>query len=571
MLSELLIENFAIIDELLLRFESGFTVLTGETGAGKSIIVDALQAALGARVTSEVVRSGARFAAIEAIFDLTDAGVGPTLGLLDQHGIATGDTIILRREISASGRGTARINGRAVPNAVLIAVGDGLVDIHGQSDHLSILRRDRQLEILDRFGDLLSRRSAVTEAIRHFTRLQQSLVELAGSQRSAEQRLDLLRFQASEIAAARVQANEETELETVRNRLANAEKLAALAASAYEALVAGNGTALDQMQTAATSLRELIHIDPNLASLVERLQTMLYEAEDIGQELRRYRDQMEFEPARLDEAEERLALLQRLKRKYGATLPEVIAFGRQVQRELEDVETLDERLSALGHEVAAARQQAGILAHELSQARGVAAARLTAEMRVALHGLGLPATDFSVDLCKVEDENGLPSPTDEASYAFAAHGVDAINYLVSFNAGEPPRSLEKVASGGETSRFLLALRGVLSRADGTPTLVFDEVDVGVGGKAGTAVGERLRELALRHQVLSVSHLPQVAALADHHLAVLKASTHGRSTVDVRALQASERVDEIAEMMSGTSTEAARRNAEELLAAAERRS
>jgi DNA repair protein RecN (Recombination protein N) len=569
MLSELLIENFAIVEKLLLRFDSGFTVLTGETGAGKSIIVDALQAALGSKVSSDAVRSEARLATIEAIFVPSEAESALLRDALAAQGhtddIWDGESLILRREIGSTGRSTSRINGRAVPNALLAAVGDTLVDIHGQSDHLSILHRDRQLEVLDNFGGLLEMRQSVRDAIREHSRARQALQELAGSRRAAEQRLDLLRFQVQEIMSAKLNPDEEPELEAVRNRLANAEKLTALAGSAYEALTAGSGTALDQLQIATSGLRDLAHIDPGQASLDERLRAALYEVEDIGHELRQYRDRIEYDPSRLDEVEERLSLLQRLKRKYGANLDDVIAFGEQVRGELEEVETLDDRLTELEESAAEAERMARSRAQALSLARCAAAQTLTSALREALQGLGLKRTDFSAELSQISDGTGSAEDGDAANYVFNANGFDTVSFLVSFNPGEPPRPLEKVSSGGETSRFLLALRGVLSQADRTPTLVFDEIDVGVGGRAGAVVGERLRELARRHQVLSVTHLPQVAALAVHHLVVMKAFSKGRTTVDVRALEATDRVNEIAEMMSGTGTEAARRSAEELLA------
>src|SRR5947209_3810777 len=348
MLSELSIENFAIIDRLLLRFSPGFTVLTGETGAGKSIIIDALQTALGARVGADVVRGDARFAAVEAVFDRSAAdGDDPLATILKENGIEDEGSLIVRREINPSGRNTARINGRAVPLSVLSSIGSLLVDIHGQSDHLSILRRDRQLEVLDRYGDLLSLRAQVAGAIKEYARLQESLDTLQAGQREAAQRLDLLRFQVQEIESAQLEAGEDEELEIERNRLNNAERLTGLATSIYEGLHGESGGTLDGIYAAVATARELSVIDAAVTGLAERLEAVQYELEDIAQEMRHYRDAVEYDPQRLDEIETRLDLLTRLRRKYGATTAEVIAFGKRARAEMEDVENLDERLESL--------------------------------------------------------------------------------------------------------------------------------------------------------------------------------------------------------------------------------
>jgi DNA repair protein RecN (Recombination protein N) len=566
MLTELTIEDFAIIDRLLLRLEPGFTVLTGETGAGKSIIIDALQAALGAKVPGDVVRSGAKAASVEAIFELSDEEREALGHLLDEYGAADDDVLIFRREVSAAGRATARLNGRAVPASVLSQAGAALVDIHGQSEHLSVLRRDRQLDILDRYGGLMPLRGDVAEAVHRLSGLRRQLREVTSGQREAEQRLDLLRFQAGEIEAAQLRPGEEEELGVERNLLVNAERLTSLASTAYDALQAGPAPAVDSVGDAVTASRDLAAIDPELAGISERLQSAQFEIEDIAGELRRYRDTVEYDPQRLEAIEERLDLLMRLRRKYGPTLEDVIAFGAEVQSQLHDVENLDERISALEQDTHEAERSSAGLAGRLSQERASAAAELTGAMAEALQGLGLKGTSFDVQIEREESPDGLPIGED-GPVAYTSTGIDQVTFLVSFNPGEPLRPLERVASGGETSRFLLALKSVLAGADRIPTLVFDEVDVGVGGRRAMDVGQRMRSLATSHQVLTITHMPQIAALADQHLTVLKAVRHGRTTVDVRALERGERVTEIAEMMSGTGSEAARRNAEELLESA----
>ena len=570
MLLELSIDNFAIIDHLHVRFSSGLTVLTGETGAGKSIIIDALQIALGMRAAGDLVRGDARLAAVEALFEWPEGDESdPLNAILSDAGIEEDSCLILRREISPSGRSTARVNGHAVPLSVLSAIGDLLVDIHGQSEHLSILRRDRQLDVLDAYGRLKPLRLQVTEAVKEYAGLQRSLEELSSSQRDAEQRLDLLRFQVDEIQSASLRPEEEEELQTERNLLVNAERLTQLSGAVCESLQGEAGAALDAIHRGMTSLRELVAIDPALSSLHDRLETAQYEVQDIAQEMRQYRDRVEYDPQRLDGIEDRLDHLNRLKRKYGASLPEVIAFGERARAEMEAVENLDERLASLTVQVGQAESRAAALAEDLSLARRQAAVALAQAMRDALGGLGLRSADFQVEVTQTPSPDGLPLSASGERYAYSQSGIDRVSFVVSFNPGEPLRPLDKVASGGETSRFLLALKSVLAEADGTPTLIFDEVDVGVGARAGMAVGERMRRLSQEHQVISITHLPQIAALADHHLSVTKSTANGHTGVTVRTLDSPQRVLEIAEMMSGSGTEAARRNARELLEAAQR--
>ncbi len=565
MLSQLRVDDFAIIDHLLVRFEPGFTVLTGETGAGKSIIVDALQAALGARMGASSVRTGAAFASVEAVFDLPEReGESDLAVTLREYGIEHEPQLILRREITGAGRGTSRINGRAVPLSVLASVGGELVDIHGQSEHLSVLRRDRQLQVLDLYGGLVEQRTAVTQALRAYVQARADLEALVAGRREAERRLDLLRFQVNEIESAELRSDEEELLAADRSRLANAERLQILARAAYDAV---SDQALEALASGAAAMIELAAIDPALSSLHERFQSTTYELEDVAQELRRYGDTVESDPERLAAIENRLDSITRLKRKYGATVTEVIQFGVDVRAEMEEVVNLEDRIAEAERHVDETESHAGSLAEALSAARRGTAQRFTAAMSTALRGLGLKSTGFEAELGQALSDDGLFLPERGERVAYTSSGVDTVVFLVSFNPGEPLRPLDKVASGGETSRFLLALKSVLADADRTPTLVFDEVDVGIGGRHGTVVGERLRALALSHQVLSITHLPQVAARGDQHLSVSKTVHQGRTTVQVRTLDAADRVVEIAEMMSGTGTETARRNAAELLEAA----
>ncbi|MGH2448347.1 MAG: DNA repair protein RecN [Chloroflexota bacterium] len=560
MLTELTIDNFAIIGHLQVRVEEGFTVVTGETGAGKSILVDALQAVLGGRTSSDAIRAGASNGAIEAIFELPDGF--PERELLSQQGIEHDGTLILRRDFGASGRSTARINGRAIPLATLASLGAGLVDIHGQSNHLSMLKRDAQLDALDRYGDLLESRERTANALRAFSRGRDELRRLREGRREAEQRLDLLRFQHAEIQGAALSAAEDEELLAERSLLLSVEKRSLLATQAIDELGREVGGAVEAVYRAATAAAELAAIDPDQSQLAERVEGAHLELEDMLQDLRRYQDTIQIDPGRLEAVEERLDHIARLKRKYGATLSEVIDFGEEVARELEVLGNPEERLDVLAGEVERQAQEAGQLLAQLSAARRDAARQMEMAMGHALQGLGLRHTAFEIDIQQMDAEHGIELP-DGRRVAFTNSGADHVTFLVSFNPGEPPRPLDKVASGGETSRFMLALRSVLARVDRVPTLIFDEVDVGVGGRDGGVVGERLRGLSADHQVISISHLAQVAVQAGHHLHVSKEIIEERTDVQARYLDERERISEMAKMMSGTETEAARRIAREL--------
>ncbi|GAC1401115.1 MAG: DNA repair protein RecN [Chloroflexota bacterium] len=570
MLTELTIENFAIIERLQIRCSGGLTVLTGETGAGKSIIIDALQAALGARVPSGSVRDNAEVAFVEAVFQMPSSSHESSLhSLLDAQGIPADDNLILRREISRTGRSVARLNGRAVPLSVMASAGSLLVDIHGQSDHLSILRQDKQLEVLDRYGHVSHVQSRVADSVREYERLRRRRNDVARGQLDAEQRLNLLRFQVDEIEGADLRFGEEEELLEERTRLMNGERLTLLSESASEALIGDTGSADDALGRSVSFTRELSALDNSLSDLHERLQATAYEIQDIAYEVRKYRDAIEVDPVRLTVVEERLQTIARLKRKYGPDIGDVIQFGVDAKVALTEILTSDERLSELERSVEEAASHAASLALQLSGERAAAAQKMMKVMRVALEGLGLKGTEFIVTVSQVDSRDGLPLDSSGRCVSYDASGIDTIAYLVSFNPGEQPKPMERVASGGETSRFLLALKSVLAEADQIPTLVFDEVDVGVGARNGMVVGERLRLLSQTHQVLSITHLPQIAAVADQHITVAKEIQSGRTVVSVRTLEKQDRVIELAAMMGGTGTETGRKTAEELLESASR--
>jgi DNA repair protein RecN (Recombination protein N) len=554
MLLDLEIRDFAIIDELRIQFGAGLNALTGETGAGKSIIIDALGAVLGERVSSDMVRSGARTSYVDARFDLDGLLSGPAVGaLLDEHGIeAAGGELILSREIQTSGRSNARINGRTVTAALLGSLGQLLVDIHGQSDHLSLLRPAAQLAILDRYAQLDSERGAVAELVREWRAVRARLDAVDSGARDRAQRLDLLRFQTEEIATAALRPGEERELETERSRLSNAERLAQLVAVAA-GLAGGDEvsdtSAADALRTAGRSLGDAAALDASLDQLLERLTETALLVDEIALELRDYLGEIEANPERLEIVQERLEMVRQLKRKYGGTIDEVLAYADEAQRELEELGGSEHDESALRARVNELESRVVVAAASLSEQRKAAAARLATDASTAAADLNLGSMMFDIAV--------RPKP---GAVAFDETGADQVEFMFAPNSGEVSKSLARVASGGETARMMLALKSVLADSDHTPTLVFDEVDVGIGGRSGQMVGQKLHQLASGHQVIVITHLPQIAAVAEHHFKIKKESRNGRTISRVVLLESADRIDEIASMIDGEPPSATSRKA-----------
>ena len=538
MLAELAIRDFAIIDELRIPFDDGLNALTGETGAGKSIIIDALGAVLGERIGSEVVRTGARSARVEAVFDLkasTPSGLAERcadLGLDLDDG-----TLILSRDIAQNGRSTGRINGTTVTMAVLGQIGARLIDIHGQSDHLKLLKTSEQLDALDSFAGVGDLRASVIELVRELSSLRSRRRQLRASERDREQRIDLLRYQVDEITAAMLEPGEDERLQQERNVLGNAERLVLDASAALNALESedGNGAA-SLFRLASTSVADLVAIDTAAGGLAERTSEIVILAEELASDLRRYVDAIEANPARLAAVEERLDLITRLKRKYGATIDEVIAYGESASSELLQLTEGEQSDEALAAQVAELAEKLKPLLCELAERRTEAAGRLQGAINGAISELGMGSATVQIAISQE------PEPTET--------GLDRIEFLFSPNAGESPKPLARIASGGETARLMLALKSVLAADDETPTLVFDEVDVGVGARSGQVVGEKLWSLSGRHQVIVISHLAQIAAFAGTHFMIEKDVVEGRTVSSVNRLEGGRRFDELAEMIDG---------------------
>jgi DNA repair protein RecN (Recombination protein N) len=565
MLSELTIVDFAIIDRLRLQLAPGFNVLTGETGAGKSIIIDAVSVLLGGKADSDLVRADCDRALIEGAFELPNSLELRTL--LNDNDLGNEDDpdrLWLAREIRSGGRSTARVNGRAVPSSLLRDVGELLIDIHGQSEHLSLLRPREHVNLLDRYADTWEQRTQLAALVSQWRVVRKELGELLKSEAELARRVDMLKFQIDEIRSAKFKLNEDEELAIEQKRLANAETLAALADDVYTALYEGDGetpAALDALAQAQKAVTGLAKIDPQFVEHVTTIDAVIAQIDDLAHEVRRYRESIEYSPKRLDAVEERLDLIKRLKRKYGGTLVEVAAFADRAEQELGTLEHSGERIAELREEEDRLLHEIGRAGTDLSAARKAAAQQLSAAIEAELNDLRMEGAHFAVDVKWEADENGAYA--DGERVAFDATGLDRVEFLVAPNVGEGLKPLVKIASGGETSRLMLALKTVLSRADQTPTLIFDEIDQGIGGRVGSTVGQKLWGLSHNHQVVCITHLPQLAGYGDAHFKVEKHSDGERTVTQVAQLDEKARVEELSQML-GASGDGAVKSAKEIL-------
>lgn len=568
-LAELTIRDFAIIDSLRIEWEPGLNVLTGETGAGKSIIIDALGAVLGDRMDPTWIRAGADRAWVEAVFC---GGALPdgVMEHLEESGAAPeDDQLVLSRDVSA-GRSVSRINARTVPLALTQQLAERLVDLHSQASHLSLTRPREHLGILDRFAGLERLRAAMEVRARALLDVRREAAHLEEMNRQGRREEALLRHEVSEIDAAGVRIDEEQELEVQRARLKNALRLRQLAEGAYAALRGRENRrgAIDLLEQAVGILGELAALDPGAVLPVERLADAIDAGDELARVLRRYADGVEEDPAALDAIEERLLALADLKRKYGSTLADVLIYRESARQRLEAIEHHEERMAELLDREAQLRREAEAIAEQLSRERRVAASRLEQAVDRELAELGMGGAHLSVAFSFRPDPSGLQLGETGERRAFDATGADQVEFLIATNPGEPPRPLARIASGGELARVMLALKSVLSEADEIPVLIFDELDQGVGGRMGHVIGEKLWRLARRHQVLCITHLPQVAAYADAHYLVTKTQVGARTATAVTRLSERERVEELSAMLGGANAgRAARDGAEELLARA----
>lgn len=557
MIVELSIRNLAVIEQVQVSFRQGFHALTGETGAGKSMVIDALTLLVGGRGSSDLIRHGASKAEIEAMFDLPEDH--PVWDTLLRLGIEASpeEPLIIRREITAQGKSVSRINGQLVNLTMLREVGEWLINIHGQHEHQSLLKTEHHLEWLDMIDEqsITPLKEAYAEHYTAYMEALKELQELERMNREALQMLDLYTFQLEEIDAARLESGEDEWLEDEKRRLANAEKLMQSAASAYDALY-GNGQGLDLLSKAVKNVEDIAAIDPEpLRPLLEQLQEAYYQIEDAAYQIRDYRDGIEFSPERLDQIEERLDLIANLKRKYGSTIEEILDYAEKIRAQIETMTNKDERIRELEALLEQRRPLLVAAAEKLSEARRAAGDRLAREIERQLDDLHMSNTKFHVELKR---------KTEEAD-AFGPDGYDQAEFLIAPNPGEPLRPLARIASGGELSRIMLALKTIFARIDKVPVLVFDEVDTGVSGRAAQAIAEKLSELARSCQVFAVTHLPQVASMGDEHYSISKELEDGRTYTKVDRLDTEGRVMEIARLMGGEQiTDAVIQHAREML-------
>lgn len=558
MLIEIAVTDFAIIASTRMEFGPGMHVLTGETGAGKSILLDALGLVLGDRASADVVRTGARRARIEALFDLSDAPQERIRTLLEEHGVEPdGDQLVMTREIQAGGRSIARINGQIVTVGLLGEIGGMLVDIHGQSDHFAIRRKDEQRRILDRYAGLESLVAEVREQVDAVQSVRSRLASLTTGERERAQRRDLLEYQVQEIDEAALQPGEDEVLVQEQRVLGNAEMIREEVLRTLT-LLSGADVADDGMDVASAlrlaeqGIQRVAEIDQAISPLAERVSELAILADDLGRDLRAYLDAVDVDEERLAEVEERLELIRTLKRKYGSSIEEVIAYGEDARRELESLSGDEFDTDALQARLIGLEKRLAELVVTLSTERQRAAERLSAEIEESIASLRMGNGVVRIEVRQVDDPRGLSVTLDgeTRSVHFDRTGIDDVEILVAPNRGEVPKPLGRIASGGETARIMLAFKSVLSEHDATPTLVFDEIDVGVGGRTGQVVGERLRDLAERHQVIVITHLPQIAAMAHRHAKISKAEQGDRVVSVVADLHDGEVEHEIAAMLDG---------------------
>ena len=574
MLIELRLENYAVIDNAAVEFASGLNLLTGETGAGKSILIDALALLLGDKASSEVIRTGAERAVVSAVFECAGASGDEVGKILERNGLDESEdgSLIVRREISAAGKGRVFVNNQAATVAVLRQFAPHLATIHAQNESLLSFDAAARLELLDGFAG--SQIAPVSEAYEAWKQIRVRIEELEQGEQDRLRLVDLWMFQKREIEEAKLQPGEDERLETEKRVLANAEKIYNAAMQAFDLLYEGDGSTSASLRSAQKQIAELARYEPKFQEAHAALETARISVEDVGATVRDYAGGIQASPEHLAEVEDRLASLDRLKRKYGPTLDHVISFGADVARKLSEIENKDEILRELRAEMAKATAEYLRAARELSKNREHAAHKLEKLVEAEINDLAMKS-EFRIAITTVEAEGN-----------WSQTGIDQVVYLISTNPGEPLRQLEQIASGGELSRVMLALKvSVESRPTGKDrvaqtllpakartrpaqrTMVFDEIDIGIGGRAAEAVGRKLKSLARSNQVLCVTHLPQIATFADHHYVIEKKERSGRTRTTIRLISGEERTEEVARMLSGAKlTDTSRRHAEQMIKA-----
>jgi DNA repair protein RecN (Recombination protein N) len=565
-LAELRLENYAVIDNVVIEFAAGLNLLTGETGAGKSILIDALGLLLGEKASSDVIRAGAERAVVAAVFESDGAAARLIESILETNGLdAENSSLILRREIAAGGKGRVFINNQPATVAVLKQMAPHLAVIHAQNESLVNFDAGARQDLLDAYAGVELKE--VSGAFAHWKQIRGRIAELEQDEQDRMRLLDLWNFQCREIEEARLRAGEDEQLEAEKRVLANAEKIYGAAINAFDLLYEGNASTSSSLRAAQKHVEELVRYEPKFQEALAALESARISVEDVGATLRDYAGGIQASPERLAEIEERLALLDRLKRKYGPSLEQTVAFGDETRRKLSEMENKDQVLLELRALLAVAAEGYRKAARGVSRKRQEAGRKLEKLVEAEISDLAMRAS------FRIVVEEAL----EEAERYWTASGVNQVIYLISTNAGETPRPLEQIASGGELSRVMLALKASVEAgtsaatkkksAAAQRTLVFDEIDTGIGGRAAEAVGKKLKALSKGNQVLCVTHLPQIATFADHHYLIEKREAAGRAKTTVRQISGDERTEEVARMLSGAKlTETSRKHAEQMIRA-----
>ena len=566
MLTELHIQNFAIIDKLDLRFDAGLIILTGETGAGKSIILDAVVMLIGGKADTTFVRTDSDAAFVEAVFQLTGPEKEAVHFILNREELMDDpDYVVLMREVRKEGRSVARINGRTVNVGLLKELGALLIDIHGQAEHLSLLDPRAHLGLLDRFAEVQLPMGEYRQTYHTLLNLRRELTDLRKAQSDSDRRIEMLTYQAGEIESAHLKAGEDEELRKERDRLGNAESLAQNAQEALAVLDEGSPetpAATDLVGQAAQALAALAKIDAGQSELAEQAELMLDTMSDVIHSLRDYLEEIEFNPKRLEDVEERLDMIHSLTRKYGGSIAAVLAYGADARRQLETITGAAERIDDLEMQEAKLLEKLARQGAALSEKRRSAALTMGSGIETELADLKMQSARFGVDFQTRPDVNGIPMPNG-ARIAFDQNGFDRVEFLIAPNPGEGLKPLAKIASGGETSRLMLGLKNVMAGADEVPSLIFDEIDQGIGGRVGMVVGRKLWNLSRTHQVFCVTHLPQLAVFGGQHYQVQKLIENERTLTRVEKLEGEARLLELSQML-GEVGEGTLRSAHELL-------
>ncbi len=564
MLEYLRVRNFALIEDIKVNFTRGFNVLTGETGAGKSIIIGAIGAILGERVDSFSIRKGEQKAIIEATFDIKNNFEAQKI--LENSGIDFNpdEPVIIRREISLEGKNKNYINATPVPLSKLKELGNTLVDIHGQHEHQSLLKINTHIEFLDKFGNLENERQEISEEFKKYENLKNKLEKLMMNEQEKRRLIDLLKFSIDEIESANLKKGEDMELEKEYLVLSNQEKIFDAIERSYEFLYQKEESAYTQIQQTISALSEIEKFDPVIVNIKQALEESYYQIEDVISNLREYKLKFNFSPQRLDEIIQRIDIINKLKKKYGNTIEEILTYKEKCIQDLSAIEQSEEEIEKTKQEIKQIEEKLAKLAIQLSGRRRVIAKLLEEKIETQLSELDMSKTVFKVNIIYQESPDGIVE-IDGKRYKLTEKGIDNIEFLIAPNVGEEPRPLRKIASGGEMARVMLALKTILNEVDNIETMIFDEIDVGIGGKTSDRVGKKLKFLGGNRQVISITHQPQIARYADTHFVVTKTIEGDRTITRIKEVKSNERIQEIARMLGGEKiTQTTLQHAKELL-------